>query len=101
MDDHDHELRTLASRCAQRECVLDAWVAKSFTDLLLVLEVAEGDTLSADIREWLAEQDLVGYNELHDVAAADPASAGELPDRDRYRFVSLDSRGRQQSYVVE
>lgn len=101
MDERERDLRALAEECTDRPGVADAWVAKSFTDLLFVVEGPAGASLPDGLREELAAHDLVGYNEAYDVPAPDPAMAGDLPDRDRYRFVDIASRGTQQSYVVE
>ena len=101
MTDRQADLQALVERCQRREGVLDAWLAKSFTDLLVVVEVPDDESVPEDVLDDLAAHGLVGYNEVHEVSAADAASAGDLPDRERYRFVDLDSRGTQQSYVVD
>jgi len=100
MADRERELRELAEDIAASDGVSDAWLAKSFTDLLLVIEVADG-AVPDDLVETLADRGLVGYNEFHDVSADDPATAGTVAGGDRYRFVDRRSRGTQQSYVVE
>jgi len=100
MAHREQAVRRLAERVAATDAVSDAWVAKSFTDLLLVVEVEEGP-VPDHLVETLADEGLVGYNELHGVTAEDPASVGGLADGDRFRFVDRQSRGTQQSYVVE
>jgi hypothetical protein len=101
MTDTQADLETLVERCQRREGVLDAWLAKSFTDLLVVVEVPDDASVPEEVLDDLSAHGLVGYNEVHEVSATDAASAGDLPDRERYRFVDLDSRGTQQSYVVD
>lgn len=100
-EDRGERLRALADDLADREDVVDAWTAKSFTDRLLVVEVEPGWGLSPAVEKRLREHDLRGYNEVHDTGVDDPSFAGELPGGDRYRFVDLQSRGELQSYVVD
>jgi hypothetical protein len=101
--DRGEQLRALADDLTEREDVVDAWTAKSFTDRLFVVEVeGEGDChLPAAVEDRLREHGLHGYNEVHDVGVEDPAFAGDLPGVDRYRFVDVRARGELQSYVVD
>lgn len=101
MDDREVALRELAEDLLEREVVADAWLAKSFTDRLFVVELAVDEELPASIREELVAAGLQPYNDLHDVPAMDAAFAGDLADARRYRFVDVQSRGSLQSYVVE
>jgi len=99
--DRGTRLRELAADVREREGVRDAWTAKSFTDRLFVVECPEGADLPADVRDRLRNCGLLGYNEVHDVAVDRPATAGDLEDCERYRFVDTRARGELQSYVVE
>ena len=101
MSDRERQLRDLADRLTDRDGVLDAWTAKSFTDRLFVLELQDGTALSDDLRNLLHQHDLRGYNEVHDVGVDDAAFAGELDRGDRYQFVDVRHRGELQSYVIE
>jgi hypothetical protein len=101
MTDREQELRQLTERCCDYDTIVDAWTAKSFTDRLFVVEVETGAELPADVRDRLLNHGLQGYNEVHDVSAADDAFAGELERGDRYQFVDVQARGQLQSYVVE
>jgi hypothetical protein len=101
MSDRRAVLDSMVERCRRAEGVEDAWVAKNFTDLLLVVEVQDSEAVHADLVVALEAHDLVGYNEVHGVSATDPATAGTVADRERYWFVDLAARGTQQSYVVE
>ncbi len=101
MTDREQELRQLSEDLRERDAIVDAWTAKSFTDRLFVVEVETGAELPADVRERLLDHGLRGYNEVHDVTAADDAFAGELDSGDRYQFVDVRARGELQSYVVE
>jgi len=101
MDDRERELRELADWLCEKEAIVDAWTAKSFTDRLFIVEVECDTDLSSDIRQRLLDHGLQGYNEVHDVSATDEAFAGELQRGDRYQFVDVRERGALQSYVVE
>lgn len=101
MNERETELRQLAERLCDRDCIVDAWTAKSFTDRLFVVEVETGSDIPAHVREELVDHGLHGYNEVHDVSVADEAFAGQLERGDRYQFVDMRERGQLQSYVVE
>jgi hypothetical protein len=101
MTDREQELRTLSTRLCEHDAVVDAWTAKSFTDRLFVVDVETGTELPAAVHERVLDHGLQGYNEVHDVTAADDAFAGELDRRNRYQFVDVRTRGQLQSYVVE
>ena len=101
MTHREEELRQLAARLGEYDCIVDAWTAKSFTDRLFVVEVEPGADLPVGVRERLLDHGLEGYNEVHDVTATDDAYAGALDAGDRYQFVDVQSRGQLQSYVVE
>lgn len=101
MADRAAEIHDLAADLAEYDAVADAWLAKSFTDRLLVVEVRAGAVLPADAAALVREHGLAGYNEVHDVGVEAPAFAGDLSRGDRYRFVDLETRGELQSYVVE
>lgn len=101
MDDREAELRELAADLVEREAIADAWLAKSFTDRLFVVELEVDEELPTPIREELLAAGLQPYNDLHDVPAMDAAFAGDLDGARRYRFVDVQSRGSLQSYVVE
>jgi pyruvate carboxylase len=101
MTDREQELRELADDLREHDTIVDVWTAKSFTDRLFVVEVEPGTDLPGTVRERLLDHGLQGYNDVHDVNAADDAFAGALDRGDRYQFVDVQSRGQLQSYVVE
>jgi hypothetical protein len=101
MDDREVALREIAEDLRERESVADAWLAKSFTDRLFVVELTDDESLPSAIENELVEAGLRPYNDLHDVPAMDAAFAGDLDGAKRYRFVDVQSRGSLQSYVVE
>ncbi|WP_135363795.1 hypothetical protein [Halosimplex halophilum] len=102
MSDRAADLSALADRLADREGVVDAWTAKSFTDRLFVVEVPPEGRLPETVRETLHGHDLREADEVYEVeGAADADFAGDLADGRRYRFVDVRTRGDLQSYVVE
>ncbi|WP_276272792.1 hypothetical protein [Haloarcula litorea] len=102
MSDRHGTLRTLADTLSQCEGVADAWTAKSFTDLLVVVEVPPEADLPDAVRSRLRDHGLRGADEVYDTPGAeDAAFAGSLDDGRRYRFVDTESRGEHRSYVVE
>jgi hypothetical protein len=102
MSDRAAALSALAERVADREGVVDAWTAKSFTDRLFVVEVPPEERIPEAVRETLHDHDLREADEVYEVeGAVDADFAGDLADGRRYRFVDLQTRGDLQSYVVE
>jgi hypothetical protein len=101
MSDRETNLRALAAALAERDDVRDAWVAKSFTDRLLVVELPAGATLSDAVARRLAAHVLRGSNEVYETGADHPSFAGSVGGDDRHRFVDVRTRGDHQSYVVE
>jgi hypothetical protein len=101
MSDRRAELRALAADLRDRSRVADAWLAKSFTDRLFVVELESGESLPAPVESTVRAAGLEPYNELHDVPAADAAFAGDVAGSRRFQYVDVESRGSLQSYVVE
>jgi hypothetical protein len=101
MADRQTALRSLADEVRAEPRVADAWLAKSFTDRLFVVELESGATLPETVASQLREAGLEPYNDLHDVPAADAAFAGDVSGARRFQFVDVESRGSLQSYVVE
>ncbi|MFB6206158.1 MAG: hypothetical protein ABEJ05_06505 [Haloglomus sp.] len=99
--DREAELRELAADVAEDSAVADAWLAKSFTDRVLVVTVESGAELPDAVRERLAEHDLRGANEVYESGGPDPSAMGDAGAGERHRFVDTRTRGEYQSYVVE
>lgn len=103
MTDRESELRRLAERVCQREAVADAYLAKSFTDRHLVVDLRGDGTVPADLVDLLAEHDLHGANEVygHGDDGEGRSFMGEVGDANRHHFVDVRTRGDHQSYVVD
>lgn len=101
MTDRREQLRALADRIAARDDVRDAWLAKSFTDRLFVVEVPPDADLPAEVENVLHDAGLAGADEVYEADGPDAGYAGQLDDGTRYRYVDRETRGDLQSYVVE
>jgi hypothetical protein len=99
--DRKSTLEDLATALESRRAVAGAWTAKSFTDRLLVVELADDRPLPEPVAAAIEAHNLAPYNKYHDVPAPDMAGAGAVDGARRYRFVDVASRGTLQSYVVE
>lgn len=98
---HETDLDALAESLCDHDAVEDAWLAKSFTDLLLVVDIEPGETLPADVEERLAERGLRGANEMYGIEADERSLVGTVEGVNRHQFVHVETRGDHQSYVVE
>ena len=99
MADRETELRTVAERLRTHDAVDDAFLAKSFTDQLLVVDVA-GDGLPEEVIDRLAAHDLHGVNEVYGDDGT-RSFAGRVGEGTRHQFVDVRTRGDHQSYVVD
>lgn len=101
MTERTEALDELVRSVADYDVVEDAWLAKSFTDRLLIVDVEQGESLPADLEERLAAHDLYGYNEVYDTQESNASFAGDGADATRHQFVDVRTRGDHRSYVVE
>jgi hypothetical protein len=101
MTEREKELRRLAAEFREHDVVTDAFLAKSFTDHLLIVDVQCGESIPRGIVESLREHDLVGANEVYDDSGTDVSFAGSVGNATRHQFVDVLTRGDHQSYVVE
>jgi hypothetical protein len=101
MTDRQAELRSLAGELRERDIVADAFLAKSFTDRLLIIDLQQDGALPTDIVTTLRTHDLVGANEVYSQSDRDVSFAGSVGGTTRHQFVDVRTRGDHQSYVVE
>ena len=102
MSERGEKLRGLAERLQGEDGVRDAWVAKSFTDRLLVVVTPPERSLPSNVRRMLRDWNLQGYDEVYDISGATDASfGGHTADGEWYRFVDVRDQGELQSYVVD
>jgi hypothetical protein len=100
MTEREAELRDLAGGLRERDEVVDAFLAKSFTDRLLIVDLRT-DSVPGEIAETLEEHDLAGANDVYGDDDAEVSFAGAVGDATRHQFVDVRTRGDHQSYVVE
>jgi len=98
MTDREAELRDLVAELRDHEAVDDAFLAKSFTDRLVIVDVADGDAVPADVRERLAAHDVRGSEAVYEEGRT---FTGDVGDAGRHHFVDVRTRGDHQSYVVD
>lgn len=101
MSNRTAALRDLAAALTDHDAVADAWVAKSFSDQLVVVDVQAGETLPASVEDRLTARGLRGANEVYDLDYEDESYMGLVDGTNRHRFVDVRTRGEHQSYVVE
>lgn len=101
MTDRTEALEALAARVRADDRVRDAFLAKSFTDRLLIVDVAEDETVPADIAERLAANDLAEAGEVYRGGADTSSWLGDVGGATRHHFVDVRTRGAHRSYVVE
>lgn len=101
MSDRTAELRRLAEEVREHDAVADAWLAKSFTDQLFVVDVAADETLPEGVESTLADHGLRGANEVYDTDGPDTSFMGGVGEGSRHQFVDVRTRGDHQSYVLE
>ncbi|QCC49241.1 hypothetical protein [Halobellus limi] len=95
-------LRRLAARACDHDAVANAFVAKSFTDLLVVVDLEPDESgVPTETVDLLESHGCRGANEVYDRAAEDRSSVGESDGAARHQFVDTETRGEHRSYVVD
>lgn len=100
MSDRDAELRQLTADVRENEAVEDVFLAKSFTDRLVIVDVRDGDAVPSDLADRLREHDLHPADSVYGDGEGG-SFAGSVGAATRHHFVDVQSRGSHQSYVVE
>ncbi|TQQ80090.1 hypothetical protein [Halonotius roseus] len=101
MADRATELRRLAADISDHDAIDDAFVAKSFTDQLVVVDCKTGKELPDAITERLRDRGLDGANDVYATTDDEGSAAGAVGDATRHQFVDTETRGDHQSYVVD
>jgi len=101
MSDRRVALEALADDVATEDAVTDAFVAKSFSDQLVIVDVAEGKSMPASVRERLADADVRPAESVYgdEDGAASPVGPTEVGTR--HHFVDVRTRGTHRTEVVE
>jgi hypothetical protein len=100
MTDRKLELQQLVVDLTDHEGVVDAFVAKSFTDRLVILDTRNG-TVPEAVRERHGAHECYGSETVYGDDEDGPAFAGTVGDATRHHFVAVETRGAHQSSVVE
>lgn len=100
MGDRTTELRQLTTELRTHDDVDDAFLAKSFTDRLVIVDVRGESGVPSDVVDRLEVHGLRGADEVYgdDVHGS---FAGAVGDATRHHFVDVQTRGAHQSYVVD
>lgn len=101
MSDRVRELRQLIAEVQTHEAVEDAFLAKSFTDQLLILDLGDGDAVPEEIKTRLRNHDCYSAETVYEDSDGHTSSLGEVGDVTRHHFVDVRTRGSHQSYVAE
>lgn len=101
MSDRTERLRDLADELTAHEVVADAFLAKSFTDRLLILDVRSGADLPGAVVERLEAHDFRGAEGVYGDDEDARSVVGDVGDATRHHFVDVRTRGTHQSYVVD
>lgn len=99
-EDRAAMLHDLAATLSEDDDVLDAFVAKSFTDRHVVVDLRAGVPVDS-IVDRLAEYDLFRAQEVYGDDHGAHFFASEIGDAVRYHFVDVQTCGDHQSYVVK
>ena len=92
MSDRETELRRLTADIRDHEAIDDAFLAKSFTDRLVIIDVSDSDAVPAEVRSRLAEYD-VHTAEREYGGGGNGSSAGNVGDATRHHFIDVQTRG--------
>jgi hypothetical protein len=101
MSDRAAELRGLTADLTDHSGIRDAFVAKSFTDRLVIVDTPPGEPVPVAARKRLADHECYGSQTVYSDDQAGPDFAGDVGDATRHHFVDVETRGDHQSYVVD
>jgi hypothetical protein len=100
MTDREAELRQLTAELRDHGAIEDAFLAKSFTDRLVIVDVGDGAEVPSGVSERLAELDLHPADAVYGDDAGS-SFAGAIGTATRHHFVDVRTRGSHRSYVVD
>lgn len=99
MSDRTAELRRVAADLRDHEAVDDAFLAKSFSDRLLIVDVGD-DRVPTGVANRLAAHDLHAADGVYGDDEGN-SFVGAVGDATWHHFVDVQTRGSHRSYVVE
>lgn len=101
MSDRRERLQQVVADLREYDCIDDAFLAKSFTDQLLILDVEQGAAIPEPVLETLRANDLRGIESVYGEDSEAHSVVGDVGDVTRHHFVDVQTRGSHQSYVVD
>ncbi|MXR51430.1 hypothetical protein GRX03_07415 [Halovenus sp. WSH3] len=101
MSDRRDALQEVADQLVEYDGIRDAFLAKSFTDRLLIVDVERDRELPDPALALLDEHDLRGIEEVYGEDSERRSVVGDVGDATRHHFVDVQTRGDHQSYVVD
>lgn len=101
MTDRAAELRDLVEEIREHDAVDDAFVAKSFTDRLVVVDLHCDQPFPEALESVLRDSGLRGANTVYADDDTDRSFAGSVGNTTRHQFIDMQTRGDHQSYVVD
>lgn len=101
MSDRRETLQDVAERLIERDVVEDAFLAKSFTDRLLIVDVEQGEEIPDSVLTMLETHDLRAIEEVFGEDGEHRSVVGDVGDATRHHFVDVQTRGAHQSYVLD
>ena len=99
-DDRATMLRDVAENLCEVDGVVDAFVAKSFTDLHVVVDLRDGVSVDG-VRDRLAPYGLDRAQEVYGDGHGMQFFGSDIGEAVRYHFVDVQTCGEHQSYVVD
>ncbi len=100
MEDRTAKLHRLTEELQSCDAVVDAFVAKSFTDRHVIVDLHD-ETVPSTIRTRLAQHDLKSASDVYGHGGDTGPFTGGVGDATRHHFVDVRTRGSHRSYVVE
>jgi hypothetical protein len=99
--DRERTIQDLVSDIRTHDAVDDAFLAKSFTDRLLILDSNEVDGVPDEIVVRLREYGFHSAQAVYGESSGHTSTLGNVGDATRHHFVDTETRGSHQSYVLE
>ena len=100
MGDRRAQLVAVTEQLQEYDAITDAFLAKSFTDRLLIVDVDSSAELPSEAVELLHEHGLRGIDSLDGEDDQPRSAVGDVRGATRHHFVDVETRGSHQSYVV-
>lgn len=100
MSNRRETLQRIASDLLAYDCIDDAFLAKSFTDRLLILDVEQDEAIPDPVIETLREHNLRGIESVYGEDSDAHSVVGNVGNVTRHHFVDVQTRGSHQSHVV-